>query len=343
MKTKRFFSVLACAAFAVTMFSSCDKGKDEPAQETGISLPAKSKVDQGSTITLRATSIPNGEVTTVEKWESADPSVATVEDGKVKGVMIGTTTITATKGEFTAECEVTVDESLTASAEGSNYYVMVLENYTYNDLKGEKVDLRVNGASGGANRAWDIYVTGETFIGGTNMGKSFFDVNEDGQGRWYNLIKTDATNWAGGGISILNDPASTGDNYIDMTDIAAHRNDYVLHIGLKTEHTFDILIRFQDGIHGETAAGFVIGKDRVLNNEVSYSHIVGDFPRDGKWHKIEIPFRDFPEGFYADRFQGGQHADIGKTPYIFELIVGDVQTGTQIEFDAVFFYKPKKK
>jgi hypothetical protein len=343
MKTKRFFSVLGCAAFAVTTFSSC--GKDEPVQETGISLSAKSTVMIGSTITLHAISVPSGEVAAVEKWESADPNVATVADGKVKGMMKGQTTITATKGEFTAECEVTVDESLAASKEGSYYYPMVMEEYTYNLLDGQgKIvrNLRVNGESGGDNRAWDIWNDGTVFTGGVNTGLSFFNVPEDGQRRWYNLIKTDAAIWAGGGISILKDPTAIGDNYIDMTDIAAHRDEYVLHIGLKTESTFDILIRFQDGIAAETAAGFVIGKNTVYNNNFPYTHIVGDFPRDGAWHKIEIPFSEFPEGFYAEPFQGGEQSDFKKAPYVFELIVGNIPTGTQIEFDAVFFYKPTK-
>lgn len=41
-------------------------------------------------------------------WESSDPTVATVEDGLVQGLKIGTTTITATRGEETASCTVNV-------------------------------------------------------------------------------------------------------------------------------------------------------------------------------------------------------------------------------------------
>lgn len=42
------------------------------------------------------------------QWESADPSVATVTDGVVKGVKSGTTTITATCDGVTAKCIVYV-------------------------------------------------------------------------------------------------------------------------------------------------------------------------------------------------------------------------------------------
>ena len=41
-------------------------------------------------------------------WESSDTSVATVENGKVSGLKIGTTTITATRGEEKATCAVNV-------------------------------------------------------------------------------------------------------------------------------------------------------------------------------------------------------------------------------------------
>lgn len=41
-------------------------------------------------------------------WTSSDPSVATVENGTIKGLKIGTATITATKGSETAECTVNV-------------------------------------------------------------------------------------------------------------------------------------------------------------------------------------------------------------------------------------------
>lgn len=41
-------------------------------------------------------------------WSSSDTSVATVENGTVSGKKIGTTTITATRGEETATCNVNV-------------------------------------------------------------------------------------------------------------------------------------------------------------------------------------------------------------------------------------------
>ncbi len=45
-------------------------------------------------------------------WTSADPNVAAVENGVVTGVSVGTTTITATVGNKTATCDVTVTSPL---------------------------------------------------------------------------------------------------------------------------------------------------------------------------------------------------------------------------------------
>lgn len=41
-------------------------------------------------------------------WSSSDPTIATIENGNVNGLKIGTTTITATKGSETASCKVNV-------------------------------------------------------------------------------------------------------------------------------------------------------------------------------------------------------------------------------------------
>ena len=41
-------------------------------------------------------------------WTSSDPSIATVENGTIRGLKIGTTTITATRGNESASCTVNV-------------------------------------------------------------------------------------------------------------------------------------------------------------------------------------------------------------------------------------------
>ena len=73
---------------------------------TNISLDkTTASVAMGKTETLTATTVPNGQEVT---WSSSDPNVATVANGVVTPIKEGTTTITATFGELSATCTVTV-------------------------------------------------------------------------------------------------------------------------------------------------------------------------------------------------------------------------------------------
>ncbi len=68
--------------------------------------PTTATIKVSGTTTITASNIPEGETVT---WESSDTSIATVSDGTVTGVKAGTATITATAGDKTATCEVTVE------------------------------------------------------------------------------------------------------------------------------------------------------------------------------------------------------------------------------------------
>lgn len=66
-------------------------------------------IARGGSETLQLTLTPNNaEVTEEAKWTSSNPEVATVEDGVVKAVSEGTTTITVELEGYTKTCEVTV-------------------------------------------------------------------------------------------------------------------------------------------------------------------------------------------------------------------------------------------
>ena len=81
----------------------------------------------------------NPEDTTDDKtviWSSSDEDVATVDNGVVTAVGAGNATITATVGEFTAECEVTVVSSLES--------ITLTADRTTDDLEvGDTVNLMV--------------------------------------------------------------------------------------------------------------------------------------------------------------------------------------------------------
>ena len=69
----------------------------------------------GNTATLTATVLPDDATDKTITWDSYDPSIATVENGVVKGAGIGETIITASAGYLTATCRVSV---ITDSATG---------------------------------------------------------------------------------------------------------------------------------------------------------------------------------------------------------------------------------
>lgn len=80
----------------------------EPTPCTGISLNRSTFeiTAIGSTVTLTATVTPSNTTDRIV-WSSSDTDVVTVDSGVVTSVGIGTATITATCGTFSASCEVT--------------------------------------------------------------------------------------------------------------------------------------------------------------------------------------------------------------------------------------------
>ncbi len=96
--------------------ATCSVTVNEPAPEiievTSISLSQTSlTLEIGESQTLTAAVLPDNATDKSVTWSSSEPSVATVENGKVTAVSGGTTTITATTSNGkTAQCIITVED-----------------------------------------------------------------------------------------------------------------------------------------------------------------------------------------------------------------------------------------
>jgi uncharacterized repeat protein (TIGR02543 family) len=118
----------------------------EPVAVTGLTLdPTSMEIQVGKSVSITANVLPAGADDKTVVWVSADESIATVSNtGRVRGVAVGTTTITATTndGGYSATCTVEVTPS---SAPGIGY-VITIGDYALSTEPAS--DVLVNSGSG---------------------------------------------------------------------------------------------------------------------------------------------------------------------------------------------------
>lgn len=104
---KCFFTKPALLVFASLCLFACDD--DDTTVRTQVEIdPATCTVPVGGTQTLTARISPPPAVGQDVVWSSANSAVATVDGGVVTGVSVGDAIITATVGDASATCKVTV-------------------------------------------------------------------------------------------------------------------------------------------------------------------------------------------------------------------------------------------
>lgn len=124
--------MVASTATATATLTSCgDKPpvtSSTPVDDVSISLNETATISEFDKLKLTATVVGEGDVV----WTTSDPSIVTVEDGTIYGVKAGTATVTATIGEKSASCQVTVtatpyahelvlsSQTVTLTEEGTN-------------------------------------------------------------------------------------------------------------------------------------------------------------------------------------------------------------------------------
>lgn len=104
---KKFFYSFAAIAMLFS-FASCGE-KEVPVES--LKMESKIVVRVDSTYQLTVEMVPESK-TAVINWTSSDDSVATVIDGLVKGVAVGSAVVTANVGNVVATCQVEVRESI---------------------------------------------------------------------------------------------------------------------------------------------------------------------------------------------------------------------------------------
>ncbi len=139
-----------------------------PIRETSITLSASSLVvyyDESETLT--ATIEPSDATYTSVTWSSANPEIASVDaSGKVTGVDLGTTTITATSyNGLTATCNVSVEVRMPTTAETVDLWKS--DNAGFRGLYGANAD---EGKSAGDD-GWLYYESGAAYWAENTTGK----------------------------------------------------------------------------------------------------------------------------------------------------------------------------
>ena len=112
---KKKISILAIAAVAALAFVSCSKEKEEgTAPLQGISIaPDSTSVKVGSPLTLKVVYNPKNAAEKPQAvWSCSDTTLAVVANGKVTSKRAGEVVITATAGEFSANCKVTIENDV---------------------------------------------------------------------------------------------------------------------------------------------------------------------------------------------------------------------------------------
>ncbi|MCD7973790.1 MAG: Ig-like domain-containing protein [Candidatus Azobacteroides sp.] len=250
---------------------------------------------------LTASLIP-GETTGEITWSSFDESVATVLNGLVTAIQEGEAIITASCGELTATCLVTVSRKGFLSLEGTDYYVLVLDQQTFASLGDRvKLDLRINNATS----TMDIWPNGESYFAVPCRGENVYGIEDN----WI-CMAVNSSPWdgvGGGGIRQMKD-----------FDLSAIDETYTLHCAYKSRDggQHEICLFTQDG--NEVWVSLPATADRI-------------------WHEYEIPMRtmiargwNFPEPYV---FSGEGR---------YSLAFRSRPTNAVLELDAVFIYKTKE-
>ncbi|MCM1035454.1 MAG: Ig-like domain-containing protein [Paludibacter sp.] len=173
MKKNLLWSLVVLVA--TTLFTACNPDNQGSNALKGLEVkPSSITLSTGQTVRLAALTTPENLTVDIE-WATSNPGVATVSElGIVTAVGLGSATITATSGEFSGSCRVTVQSYL----ETLQFTQSIIWNYEILD----STDIKVIKANDGTeykcylaettNRLFSagIYIDNEGYFAGASEG-----------------------------------------------------------------------------------------------------------------------------------------------------------------------------
>lgn len=196
------------------------------------------------------------------------------------------------------------------SLQGSNYYLIILDGESAASIQKKIVkDYRPDDVDK------FLFYWDNTYNAGTATGPNFYGEVEG----WTSMVVGEV-GWSGAGFAI--------NSGVDMTAI---NDDYAFHIAMKSKDNASHVIIF----YGNDGTKDV--EVKVCIGSANFEEVVPytNFTRDGEWHEIIIPM-----SYLFD--QGLRFAKALPNANVLAFLSGGV-TGTTLDADAAFFYKPKAK
>ena len=248
----------------------------------------------------------------IDKWETSNAEVATVVDGLITAISEGTTTILATANGITKMCVVDV-RVVIDSIKGSEVWPIIMDGVTYEANASKiKADFRVDDT----NNFLYIWANAETYVAGDGAGLNFFGNNEG----YVSLTVAAPAGWSGCGFFLGATSAAAAEEL--RKAIVANPDDYYLHLAMKATTTGN----HQFYTFADASTSFAVGTATIEAGAV-----IGDFTRDGSWAEFDVPMSQFATALASPTFKtSGDN--------IFCALSG-AQVGSQLNLDAVYFYK----
>jgi len=307
---KRITFYFVLVYITLLIFISCKS--QEPA--IGIKLDKTTAwIPMSETLLLNAILTPTDSHETIA-WLSSDNRVATVKNGLITPVSVGKVNIMASIGSNTATCSLTITQgsAYRDCLKGTDYYLISMDEQTVSTLNNNEIiaDFRPDNKL----KIFDIW--DNTYSTLPSNGSNFFGENQ----KWISLVVNNVS-WSGARIYC-------GDTSLlsKFAPIAANPAGYYLHIGIQSSDSTVYLF----GLFDEPDMQFAVGST-TFNDRGELILPLADFPRDGKWHELEIPLNKLK----TEQFQ--YIASMGSKNILW-FLSGNVP-GTNVNIDALFIYK----